>query len=147
MRHAAMLPLIAALLGCTQQPETRQVSAASNARPTGLDLQAALAASLSHDASLPSPESTQQFNKTLTAQGSNWTVTVRWNPGDLHRFVTWQEGEDGFSLGIPLGNRGTPFALTWAGVTMTRYGPYQPACVHQRNGSDWHIQMLSLIHI
>ncbi len=141
MRNVAMLPLIAVLLGCTKQPETREVSAATNARPTGLDLQAVLVASLPHDASLSPPEQTQQFKKALTAEGSNWMVTVRWNPGDLHRFVTWKEGEDGFSLGIPLRNRGKPFESTWAGVTMTRYGPYQPACVHQRNGSDWHVQM------
>ncbi len=141
MRCVVMLLMLASILGCAQQPETRQAIASTKSRPTGLDLQAALAASLPHDASLPSPDSDQQFQRKLTAQGSNWTVTVQWNPGDLHRFVTWHEDDQGFSLGIPLRTRGKPFELAWGGVTMTRYGPYQPACVHQRDGSDWHVQM------
>ena len=141
MRYAAILLLFTALLGCAQQQQTGVAPPSTHSRPTGLDLQAALAASLPHDASLPTPKASQEFKRTLMAEGSNWTVTVRWNPGDLHRFVTWQEGDDGFSLDIPLRSRGKPFELSWAGVTMTRYGPYQPACVHPRNGSDWHVQM------
>ncbi len=141
MRYAAMLLLFATLLGCAQQLEAQQASAPANSRPTGLELQDALARSLPHDAALPSAKPSQEFGSTLTAEGSNWTVTVRWNPGELHRFVTWQEGDDGFSLGIPLRKRNKPFESSWGGVTMIRNGPYQPACVYQRNGSNWHVQM------
>jgi hypothetical protein len=145
MKNTAILILLALLLGCTH-PTGASWSPASTSDsresgPTGLDLQDALTQLLRHDRSLPAPDADQAFEKTLTAQGSSWTVVVRWNPGDPHRFVTWREGDDGFSLGIPLRKRGKPFESSWGGVTMTRYGPYQPACVHRRNGADWHVQM------
>jgi len=110
-------------------------------RPSGLDLQDELARSLRHDESSAPPDTDQEFQRQLTAHGSNWTVTVYWNPGELHRFVTWQENDRGFSLGVPLRTRSKPFVYSWGGEAMTRYGPYQPACVHNRDGTDWHIQM------
>jgi hypothetical protein len=77
----------------------------------------------------------------LTAEGPDWTVTVQWNTGELPRHVAWREAGDGFSLGIPLRARPKPFTTSFWGLTMTRYGPYQPACVHRRGGDDWHVQM------
>ena len=118
------------------------LAAASCSRsPSEGDFQDALARSLPHDASIQPPDASTKFAHKLTAEGSNWTVTVQWNDGDLKRFVTWREGVDGFSLGIPLRPRRKPFTYSSDGVTMTRYGPYQPACVHHRGGTDWHVQM------
>jgi hypothetical protein len=131
MRRLAHLVLVVSLLsaaGCCQ-------------RPSGLDLQDALARSLPHDASTQPPDTSTRFTNMLTAEGTNWTVTVRWNTGELKRFVTWREGGDGFSLGIPLRTRPEPFTQSFWGLTITQYGPYQPACVHRRDGADWHVQM------
>lgn len=97
--------------------------------------------SLPHDASLRPPDASAKFTHKLTAEGTNWTVSVQWNSGELKRFVTWQEGTEGFSLGIPLRIRPTPFTYSFGGATMTRYGPYQPACVHRRGGENWHVLM------
>jgi hypothetical protein len=55
--------------------------------------------------------------------------------------VAWKEGHEGFSLGIPLRKRPEPFTQSFWGLTITKYGPYQPACVHRRNGADWHVVM------
>jgi len=112
-----------------------------SSRHSGVDLQDALARSLPHDASIQPSGASTKFTHKLTAEGSNWTVTVQWNDGDLKRFVTWREGTVGFSLGIPLRARPDPFTTSFWGLTMTRYGPYQPACVHRRGGADWHVQM------
>src|SRR2546425_3144583 len=116
-------------------------AASCSRRLSGDDLQDALARSLRHDASIQPPDASAKFTHKLTAEGSNWTVTVQWNAGDLKRFVTWREGADGFSLGIPLRARPKPFTTSFEELTMTRYGPYQPACVHRRGGADWHVQM------
>ena len=118
------------------------LSAAGCSRsPSGLNPQDELARSLPHDTSIQPPDASAKFSHQLTAEGVDWTVTVRWNAGELVRFVTWNEGSDGFSLGIPLRTRSKPFTTSDTGVTITRYGPYQPACVHRRRGDDWHVQM------
>lgn len=104
--------------------------------------QDALARSLPHDASIKPPVTVSNYTHDLTAEGSNWSVTVRWNPGELTRWVKWQEGNDGFTLVIPLRNRPEPFKTEFWGMTpVTRYGPYQPACVHRQAGADWHVTM------
>ena len=131
MRPVLYIMLILSLL---------EVASCSIRRPEG-NLQDALARSLPHDASIQPPDASRKFTHKLTAEGSNWTVTVQWNAGDLERFVTWREGADGFSLGIPLRVRPEPFTQSFWGLTMTTYGPYQPACVHHRGGADWHVQM------
>ena len=116
-------------------------AAGCSRRPSEGSLQDALARSLPHDVSIPPPDASRKFKHKLTAEGSNWTVKVQWNAGDLDRFVTWREGADGFSLGIPLRVRPEPFTQSFWGLTVTTYGPYQPACVHHRAGADWHVQM------
>lgn len=110
-------------------------------RPSENPLQDVLVRSLPHDASLKPPATSTKFAHKLTAEGTNWSVSVQWNSGELKRFVTWQEGTEGFSLGIPLRIRATPFTYSFGGSTVTRYGPYQPACVHRRGGENWHVLM------
>ena len=131
MRAASHISLILVLLsavGCSQR----------HPRPNPQD---ALAASLPHDASIQPPDASANFTNQLTAEGGDWSVSVRWNSGESERFVTWREGGDGFSLGIPLRTRPKPFTTSDGGVTITRYGPYQPACVLRRGSDDWHVQM------
>ena len=48
MRYAAILLLFTALLGCAQQQQTGVAPPSTNSRPTGLDLQAALADTAQH---------------------------------------------------------------------------------------------------
>ncbi len=103
--------------------------------------QDAIARSLPHDASINPPAAPSNYTHSLTAEGSNWTVTVRWNTDEMNRWVKWQEGNDGFTLVIPLRKRPEPFTLEDEGIKWTRYGPYQPACVHHQGGADWHVQM------
>ena len=110
-------------------------------KPSGLGLQDALARSLPHDASITPPGTGSNYTYSLTAEGTDWTVTVRWNPGELNRWVKWQEGNDGFTVVIPLRTRPAPFTQSFWGLTMTLYGPYQPACVHRQRGDDWHVMM------
>ena len=131
MKRVSFILLIVSLLsgpGCSS-------------RQTGPDLQDALARSLPHDASIKPPDTVSNYTHSLSAEGAGWSVAVRWNPGELNRWVKWQEGNDGFTLVIPLRPRHKPFAYSSEGVTMTRYGPYQPACVHHKGKDDWHVQM------
>jgi hypothetical protein len=145
VKTSCALAVIGLWLGCGcatgSQEQTASGAGGQETRLSGLALQDALARALPHDASLPPPEASATFMNQLTAEGSNWTVTVQWNAGELLRFVTWREDGEGFSLGIPLHTRPKPFTYSSGGVTMTRYGPYQPACVHRRGGEDWHVQM------
>ncbi len=110
-------------------------------KPSGLDLQDALVRSLPHDTTLSPPNASASLTEDLTAKGRNWSVSVKWTPGELTRFVTWREGDQGFSLMIPLRNRSRPFTTSYDGVTMTRYGPYQPACEHRSGRDRWHVMM------
>jgi hypothetical protein len=131
MKRVSFILLIVSLLlgpGCSS-------------KNTAPDLQDALARSLPHDASIKPPDTVSNYTHSLSAEGANWSVTVRWNPGELNRWVKWQEGNDGFTLVIPLHTRRKPFTYASDGVTFTRYGPYQPACVHHKGEDDWHVMM------
>ena len=112
-----------------------------SSRHSSPNIQDALASALPHDASIEPSNTVSNYSHLLDAEGPGWSVTVRWNPGELTRWVKWQEGKDGFTLVIPLRPRHKPFTYSDDGVTMTRYGPYQPACVHRRDGHDWHVMM------
>lgn len=127
MRTLSIFLLFVALLGCAHR--------------TGEDFQTALTRSLPRDASVPLTDGGQGFQHSLIAEGSDWTVTVQWNSGELKRFVTWRQSDDGFSLGIPLRKRSEPYTYSRDGMTITRFGPYQPACVHRRNRVAWHVMM------
>lgn len=117
------------------------LAAGCSSRQSSPNIQDALASSLPHDASIKPSDTVSNYTHLLNAEGPGWSVTVRWNPGELNRWVKWQQGKDGFTLVIPLRLRQKPFTYSSDGVTMTRYGPYQPACVHHRGRHDWHVQM------
>jgi hypothetical protein len=108
---------------------------------SGLELQDDLVGRLPQDESLPAEPHDEPYSCTLTAAANGWKLTVRWDPGDLVRQVTFDSDEVRTTMRIPLRNRPRPWTSSDAGVTSTRYGPYQPACNHREGEKVWHVTM------
>lgn len=110
-------------------------------RPSGLALQDTLADRPLQGTILQSAQLPADAIRSLTASGQGWTLDVWWKPEALTRHVTWRKGEAGCSLTVPLRQRPRPWTSTSAGVTETKYGPYQPALNLRDGGDAWQVVM------
>ena len=131
----ALVSLAATLSSCTAQR-----------LPSGLALQNALAASVGPPTVSPPCSDTDErgargFDRCVEATGPNWGLVVRWRDDELMRKVEWRVGSDRGELLVPLKRRPRPWTSELAGVTNTRYGPYQPALHHTVAGEHWSVTM------
>lgn len=136
---AVMLLLLPAL--CTA---CRRVSHNSDS-PTGLALQDHLVAALNHDgdsrARASCRDDLSSLEHCLDAMGPGWRLVVMWSEDSLIRNVQWWHRDLRGTADILLRERDKPWASSVAGVTTTRYGPYQPSLlVHDEHG-EWSVCM------
>jgi len=114
--------------------------------PTGLDLQDQLVARGGKPPIVRSGDVDTDligsFNNCVQANGPGWGLTVRWGDDRLSQWVGWHWGASNGELLVPLRPRRRPWTSTLAEVTMTAYGPHQPALNWVApDGEVWHVTM------
>lgn len=80
--------------------------------------------------------------KFLIASGEHWRFSMHWVDGQPERHLSWQKsGLDCGGISVPVIERSQPFMDEYGNVTVTSFGPYQPAFSKWYRGQQWDITL------